>query len=187
MIVGLILFLVGVCKLGALTNLISQSVLTGFLSASALVIAINQMKDILGIIMPRFQYTHETVYYLVSHLNETNYCALLLGLTSFAFLYAIKTVKKSNRFLGMEIKLDSCHWLIRYFVIGAMNSSNLLVIVIGALITRALIRSGFNLRIIGTVPSGFMPPSFEMLSFTQVLELIPTSLAIAFVSFAGNW
>ena len=48
LVVGLCIFALGILKLGALVNLISESVLTGFLTASALVIFLNQIKYIFG-------------------------------------------------------------------------------------------------------------------------------------------
>ena len=187
MIVGIVLFLVGIFKLGALTNLISQSVLTGFLSASALVIALNQLKHVFGIPIPRFQYTHETVIYLFTNLDKTNLYALSLAIASLVFLYTIREVKRNNKLCGRKCELDSSHWTVRYLMLGVMNSSNLIVIVIASAIARAISLNGSYLPIVGDVPSGILPPSFQFLRFSQCVELVPTSLAIAFVSFAGNW
>eukprot|EP01036_Dinobryon_divergens_P022049 gene22049-30283_t len=187
MIVGIVLFLVGIFKLGALTNLISQSVLTGFLSASALVIALNQLKHVFGIPIPRFQYTHETVIYLFLNLDKTNLYALSLAIASLVFLYSIREAKRNKKLCGRKCEIESLHWTIRYLILGAMNSSNLIVIVIASTIARTLSLNGSYLPIVGDVPSGILPPSFQFLRFSQCIELVPTSLAIAFVSFAGNW
>ena len=187
MIVGIVLFLVGIFKLGALTNLISQSVLTGFLSASALVIALNQLKHVFGIPIPRFQYTHETVIYLFMNLDKTNLYALSLAIASLVFLYSIREAKRNKKLCGRKCEIESLHWTIRYLILGAMNSSNLIVIVIASTIARTLSLNGSYLPIVGDVPSGILPPSFQFLRFSQCIELVPTSLAIAFVSFAGNW
>ena len=187
MIVGIVLFLVGLLKLGALTNLISQSVLTGFLSASALVIALNQLKHIFGIPIPRFQYTHETVIFLFTHFHQTNLYALSLAVASLIFLYTIREVKRNKKLCGRKCELESLHWAVRYLILGSINSSNLIVIVIASLIARTLSLNGSYLPIVGEVPSGILPPSFQFLSFSRCMDLLPTSLAIAFVSFAGNW
>ena len=187
MLVGIILFLVGLLKLGALTNLISQSVLNGFLSASALVIALNQLKHVFGIPIPRFQYTHETVIYLFTHFDTTNLNAFSLAIASLVFLYTVREVKRNKKFCGRKFELESLHWTIRYLILGVINSSNLIVIVIASLIARAITLNGSYLPIVGDVPSGILPPSFNFLSVSQCIELVPTSLAIAFVSFAGNW
>ena len=46
---GLILFVLGVLRLGFLANLLSHPVISGFITASGILIAVSQLKDILGI------------------------------------------------------------------------------------------------------------------------------------------
>lgn len=59
---GLILVVMGLLRLGALTNFLSQSVLTGFISGSAGVIALSQLKYVLGMTIDRKPYSHQIIY-----------------------------------------------------------------------------------------------------------------------------
>lgn len=183
MLVGLITFILGVCRMGTLANLISHSVLVGFLTASALVIAINQCKYIFGIHVPRFTYTHQTIIYLLSHLNECNENALALGLSSLAILLFVREYKKRNKAALLQPNPTVTTRLISMF----LNLSNFLMIIFGALIARVMLTNGREIRVVGEVPSGLKTPSFIFLPFAQVISLIPASLAIAFVAFAGNY
>lgn len=187
MLVGFVLFFVGILKSGSLTNLISQSVLSGFLSASALVIALNNMKYILGIHVPRFTYTHETIVYFLTHLDETNGAAVALGLPTWAFLYYLREAKRKKSVFGIALNPATTNRNLLRAVTIFLNVSNLLIITIGAAVSKALIDHGSNLDVVGLVPSGFLPPSFAFMGFRQCTDLLPASMAIAFVSFAGNW
>src|SRR3546814_10371543 len=46
---GLILLLMGVLRLGFLANLLSHPVVSGFITASGIIIAVSQLKSILGV------------------------------------------------------------------------------------------------------------------------------------------
>jgi sulfate permease, SulP family len=59
---GLILVAMGLLRLGSLTNFLSQSVLTGFISGSAAVIALSQLKYVLGMTIDRKAYSHQIIY-----------------------------------------------------------------------------------------------------------------------------
>lgn len=179
-LVGFITLCLGLFKLGSLTNVISHSVLVGFLSASALVIALSQMKYILGIKVPRFTYTHQTIYYILSHLPETNGIAVFLGVVSFAFLYGLRQWKRNNK-----ITSQSPTWQRALNIVA--NTSNLLAIVIGSLVAMAFVVNGFKLQIVGAVPSGLQAPSFPIIPAKDLISLVPSSLALAFVAFANNW
>eukprot|EP01039_Chlorochromonas_danica_P011715 gene11715-13151_t len=164
MLVGLATFLLGTFRLGTLSNLISHSVLVGFLTASALVIAVSQLKYILGIHMPRFNYSHQTIYYLLSHLPDSKGPALALGLITWGALLGVREWKKHYT---APIATDSS-WKARVnrILFTMSNLSNFLAILLGALAARLIIEAGGDVQIVGTIPSAF---------------------AIAFVAFAGNW
>ncbi len=182
MLVGFVLFTVGVCKMGTLINLLSHSVLVGFISASALVILINQLKYVLGMTVPRFTYIHQTVWYLLSHLNEANGYASALGLGTWGILLAVREVRQ--RLKAAPARMSS----LAMSVLSAVgNVSNFAAIVAGMLVARAIITSGGSVPIVGDVPSGIKTPGFVFVDFATFLDIIPASLALAFVSFAGNW
>lgn len=182
MLVGLILFLVGVCKLGTLINLLSNSVLTGFISGSAVVIVVNQIKYLLGFHAPRFPYLHQTIYYLCSHLHESNGTACALGFITLFALMAARELKK-------RIKVCPPGWskTAHIIVIQLCNFSNFLALVIGMAIAKGIYDQGGSVPIVGNIPSGMMTPSFEIAPVVSLLSMLPDAVALSFVSFAGNW
>jgi SulP family sulfate permease len=78
LLVGIAQFLLGVFRLGFLVNFISHPVIVGFTSAAAIIIAISQLKDLLGISIPRFSRVYETVHYVSNHFSETNWVTVFL-------------------------------------------------------------------------------------------------------------
>lgn len=182
MVVGIITFLLGLFRLGSLANLISNSVLSGFLSASALVIALSQLKWIFGIQMPRFQYSVQTIGYLLTHLDETNLAALTMGIVCWVSLYMIKRWRQNNK--PTPERMQST-----FFRVAATLAKmvNFITIVFTSAIAYALLESGIGLQIVGQVPSGLQPPSFAPVGFSEALLLIPAAVPIVFVAFAGNW
>jgi sulfate permease, SulP family len=235
---GFFQVMLGVFRLGPLAEIISHSVLTGFVTGSALVIFLSQFKYILGLHVPRFTYTHQTVYYIVSHLSETNVAATCLGFGTMLLLYIIRIWKKkleskkskpldniasSSSFSSSKSLQEAqqqqqleqlplserggtttnnerltsnnnhqqnsndLYVLLPRIFILLSNLSNLFAIVCGSLIAHSLINHHIMLDIVGNVPSGFQPLSFHVVSATNLISLVPASLAIAFVAFANNW
>ena len=86
---GLILLLMGVLKLGFLANLLSHPVVSGFITASGIIIATSQLKAIFGIpasgeAMP------ELVGTLLANLDQTNLPTLVIGVLSTALLFWVR-------------------------------------------------------------------------------------------------
>eukprot|EP01040_Poterioochromonas_malhamensis_P003310 gene3310-3532_t len=181
-LVGVFTFFLGLFRLGSLSNVISHSVLTGFLTASALVIAVSQVKYLFGIHVPRFDYNHQTVIYILVHLPETKWAAVLVGGCALAVLIGVREWKKKNKSSANVRSI----LLFRILTVLA-NFSNFLIIIFGAIIAHVMVASNIDIDIIGSVPSGIMPPSFQIVELPQLIDLVPSSLAIAFVAFAGNW
>ncbi|GIV92827.1 MAG: hypothetical protein KatS3mg056_1536 [Chloroflexus sp.] len=83
--VGAIKLAFGVLRLGAILNFISHPVLTAFTSASALIIAVGQLKYILGYRIGG-EHIHETISQAIAGLSQTNLVTLTIGLTSIGLL-----------------------------------------------------------------------------------------------------
>jgi sulfate permease, SulP family len=182
MLAGIILYILGTLRLGVLTNFLSQSVLAGFLTASALIIALSQLKYITGIHVPRMNYTHQTILYLLSHLNECNPFAMLIGLSSWLGLYKVRTWKKSNKITAEKMKS-----LVFRIQIVLVNLSSLIAIFMSTIVAYAIVTTGHQLQIVGYVPPGLKPPGFSFVDFATLSSLAPTAFIISMVSFAGNW
>lgn len=86
---GLFLLLMGVFRLGFLANFLSHPVISGFMTASGLIIAASQLKHILGIHASGHD-LYALVLSLAGDVANSNGPTLIVGAASLAFLWAAR-------------------------------------------------------------------------------------------------
>ena len=89
---GIILIIMGVCRLGNLIKFIPFTITTGFTSGIAVTIVIGQMKDFFGVTYPEGMETVETMEKLhafIAGFSTWNWHALLVGVVCLAILYLL--------------------------------------------------------------------------------------------------
>lgn len=86
---GLILLFMGVLRLGFLANLLSHPVVSGFITASGIIIATSQLKSILGI-RANGEAMPELLRTLAQNAGTTNLPTLLIGVTATVFLFWVR-------------------------------------------------------------------------------------------------
>ena len=155
---GLVLFFLGLLRLGFLVNFLSSPVISGFTSAAALVIGLNQLKHILGVSLPSSNYLHVIIANAIETIQEWNWVSVLIGI---AGIILIKSIKK---FIP---KLP-----------GA-----LVVVAISIPVVYALGLGQQGVKIVGEIPTGL--PAFRMPIYDLELiqKLFPTIMTLALVAF----
>ena len=83
---GLILIVMGVLRLGFLANLLSHPVVSGFITASGIIIATSQLKSVMGI-KASGEAMPELLATLAENAGGTNPYTLAIGVTATAFLF----------------------------------------------------------------------------------------------------
>lgn len=83
---GILLVIMGVCRLGNLISFIPQTITTGFTTGIAVTIAIGQVKDFLGLESFKAVETIEKVEGIIHNIHTINYTALLVGAIALAIL-----------------------------------------------------------------------------------------------------
>jgi len=86
LLVGLILLVMGILRLGFITNFISEPVLSGFTSAAAVLITVSQLHPMFGIPATRQKYAFQTFIDFCSHIGLTHWPTLLLTLGAISIL-----------------------------------------------------------------------------------------------------
>ncbi|MGE8496967.1 MAG: SulP family inorganic anion transporter [Pseudomonas sp.] len=149
---GLFQWLLGLLRFGALVNFVSHSVVLGFTLGAALVIAIGQLPNLLGISVPSQATALTTLLGIGQHLGESDWRALLLA----AFT------------LGVTL-------LIRRFWPRA--PALLMGIVLGSLLVMAWPAQLGGITLVSAF-EGSLPP-FVALDFelSSVLQLLPAAVA----------
>ncbi len=82
---GILLLLMGYFKLGMITNFLSHSVISGFITASGIIIALSQLKHIFGV-SAHGDTLAELLPSLLSTANQSHWITALLGLGMVGFL-----------------------------------------------------------------------------------------------------
>lgn len=155
---GVAQFTLGIIRMGFITNLLAKPVISGFTSAAALIIGLNQLKYFLGIDLEKSNQVYLIVANAIGQINETHLLTLLLGIAGIAL---IKGAKKINNKIP-----------------GA-----LIAVIVGILVVAAFGLDTKGVSIVKEVPSGLPSMIIPDLSIETIQKLLPLSLTIAVVAF----
>jgi SulP family sulfate permease len=87
MMAGVMLFAMGALRMGTLIRFIPVSIVIGFTSGIAVIIAFSQLRDLLGVTVERMPSNFFSQASVLAHsIHTTNYVALAIGLVSLALI-----------------------------------------------------------------------------------------------------
>ncbi|MGB0959293.1 MAG: SulP family inorganic anion transporter [Halocynthiibacter sp.] len=173
---GLILTLMGLLRLGFLANFLSHPVIAGFITASGILIAMSQLKHLLGI----KAHGHNLVDLVLSidaHFSEANFYTILIGGVSTAFLFWVRKGLKPL-LLARGIKPRLADILAKAGPVGA--------VAVTVIVTWLFSLHEKGVAIVGEVPRGMPPfalPSFDMEIWSQ---LFVSALLISIIGFVES-
>ena len=90
LMMGALQLSMGMLKLGFLVNFLSRPVISGFTSAAALIIGLNQLPHLLGVTSGRSNQLHKLLAGLADVVGEVHLGTLAVGLTATGALLALK-------------------------------------------------------------------------------------------------
>jgi high affinity sulfate transporter 1 len=156
--VGIVLALASVLKLGFVANFISEPVLVGFKSAIGVVIVVDQLPKLLGIHVDKTGFFRD-VASIVAHLPQASLATVAVSVGIFALIMALK------RFLP--------------------RSPAPLIAVGVAIVASALFGlQQAGVAVVGEVPRGL--PGFVLPSLDLVRQMWPAAVGIALMSFTES-
>jgi SulP family sulfate permease len=173
---GLILLAMGVLRLGFLANFLSHPVISGFISASGLLIAASQLKTLLGI-SASGDAPVELIVSLGSHIGETHALTLWVGLLATVFLFWVRTSLKP---------------LLRRIGLGPMAADLLskagpvLSIIVTSVLSWSYDWEAQGMKIVGTIPQGLPPLSTPAIDLALWHALAIPALLISVVGFVES-
>ena len=157
---GLILVIMGICRVGSLIKYIPHTITTGFTSGIAITIVVGQIKDFLGLTFPEGTHAIETAEKfeaIVKSISTINPWAVLVGIIGLAILIAWPKI--SRKIPG-----------------------SLIAVIVGTLIVKLL---SMNVNTIGDLYQiSSALPSFEFPEFTtdKIISLLPNAFTIAILA-----
>lgn len=173
---GAVLLLMAALRLGFLANFLSHPVISGFISASGILIALGQLKHILGISIDG-ENAVQLLAALLTALPGAHLPTLAIGGSSLLFLYLVRSrLSVWLQHLGM-----SPHIAGTLTKIGPVAA---LLLAIAAVSAFGLADAG--VRVVGEVPRGLPSLSLPMLEPALVLQLLPAAVLISLVGFVES-
>lgn len=173
LISGALLILLGVLRLGFLANLLSHPVISGFVTGSAIIIAMSQVKHFLGV-SASGNSLFEILVSLYESIHQVNYYSLAIGFSS---LFALFWLKK--HFKGTLIKVGMSDYLA-----GLVSKAGPVFVILFATLTVttfALTQEG--VLVVGEIPSGLPALMMPEWSVELVRDLLPAAAILGIVGF----
>ena len=159
--------------MGNLVRLIPISIVIGFTAGIAIIIGISQVKDLLGLDIPKPQSNFFLQIAMIGERIHTfNWQALVVGLASLATIVFWPTPKSAGSLLSAQS--------VRWRVITAKLPSTIVVLVLSSLVVWSL-----NLPVetigskFGELPRGLPIPHFPAFDWETARNLVAPSIAIA--------
>lgn len=156
--VGLFQLLLGVLRLGFITNLLSKPVISGFTSAAAIIIGVNQLHYLLGFELASDISVFSVLWSVFKHIDQTHLLTLAIGIVGIAVIIGAKKIHSNL-------------------------PGSLIAVVFGILAMVFFEWQEMGVSIVQSIPGGL--PSFTVpdLSLAQIAELIPLALTMAIIGF----
>lgn len=155
MLVGILLMLAAVLRLGFVANFISLPVLVGFKGGIGLVIILDQLPKLFGVHIHKENFFAD-VYHLLQALPQTSWLTLAIALVTLVLL------------VFMEWRFPH-------------SPAPLLGVAIGIALVWGLGLNEQGVSIVGTIPTGL--PALQLPDLALVLQLLPGAAGIALMSF----
>ena len=158
LMVGTIQLVLGIFSLGFIVNFLSKPVITGFTSAVALTIGLNQFRNLLGVDFVQSDQIQIILEDIWLQISEFNSHTTIIGLISAAIIIVFRKINK---------KIPNA----------------LIVVVLGIITIKYFGKSFADVAIVKDIPSGLPKFGVPDLDFDQMRELLPIALTLVMVGY----
>ena len=173
---GALLLLMGLLKLGFLANFLSHPVISGFISASGLLIAASQLKTIMGV-RADGQHFFDILSTLASQISQTHLLTLAIGVSTIIFLFWVrKGLKPLLQRAGLGPRLAD----------SLAKAGPVAAIAVTLTLTWWLEWQTQGVKIVGAVPQGLPPLTLPLWDLSLLKQLALPALLISIVGFAES-
>ena len=173
---GLVLLVMAALRLGFLANFLSHPVISGFVSASALLILISQLGPLLGIATTGTT-APQLLVSLAHGLPTWHGPTLSVALSSIGLLWLFRA--RAARWLtalGLSARRAD----------GLARMGPVLVVVLALAASAALDLAAAGVAVLGALPTGLPPLTRPPLEPELIARLVPAAVLIALVGFVGS-
>jgi SulP family sulfate permease len=173
---GAVLLTMAGLRLGFLANFLSHPVISGFISASGLLIALGQLKHILGI-QVQGEHAPQLLLGLLGGLPDTHLPTLAVGGGALLFLFLVRSkLSPWLQALGFTPR-----------VAGTLAKTGPVIALLASVLTVSLFDlADAGVRVVGAVPTGLPAFSLPTLDLALATQLLPAAVLITLVGFVES-
>lgn len=173
---GVMLTLMGLFRLGFIANFLSHPVISGFITASGLIIATSQVGGLLGI-KTEGHALPDLILSIIEHIGQTNPYTVAVGAVALSLL--------------LWIRLDLKNWLKRFGVPKGLatiivRAGPVLVVFLTMAWSATMDLGAKGVALVGQVPQGLPLLSLPNLSLDTIQQLALPALIISIVGFVES-
>ncbi len=173
---GSILLLMGLLRLGFLANFLSHPVISGFISASGLLIALSQMKTIMGVKAEGHNFV-DLLLALRQQASNLHLLTLVVGIAATAFLFWVrKGLKPLLLRIGLSPKIADM----------TAKTGPVAAIAVTTFLAWQLDWQAQGMKVVGSVPQGLPPVTMPLWDWALWEALLVPALLISVVGFVES-
>ncbi|RUR38599.1 SulP family inorganic anion transporter [Vreelandella populi] len=173
---GFILVVMGVLKMGFFSNFLSHPVISGFLTASGILIAVSQLGSLLGISSSGFTLI-ERFRTLIPNLPTLNAYTMVIGVGTLLFLVGMRLYgKRALTGLGMPGAVTDL----------IIKAGPVFAVIVTTLVTWHWQLADSGVAVVGSLPSGLPAFSFPWGNASLWQALLIPALLISLVGFVES-
>ncbi|CAM1349015.1 SulP family inorganic anion transporter [Tenacibaculum insulae] len=158
LMVGTIQFLMGVFRLGFIVNFLSRPVIIGFTSAVALIIGLNQFRNLFGVDFLQSDQVHLLLDDIFNRISELNTNATVIGVIACIIIMIFRKINK---------KIPNA----------------LIVVVLGIITIRFFTNHFSDVAIVKEIPSGLPNFKLPIIDVDLIRELFPIAITLVMVGY----
>ena len=176
MLSGVMLAILGLLRAGFLANLLSHPVISGFITASGILIATSQLKHILGITAGGDNWP-SMLGSLASSITETNPWTLAIGIPATIFLFWVrKGAKPALQRLGLPARAADM----------TAKAGPVVTVALTIMAAIALDLGDKGVKLVGAIPQGLPPFALPSTDLSLIQQLWVPALLISIIGFVES-
>ena len=173
---GTILLAMGILRMGFVANFLSHPVISGFITASGILIAVSQLKHVLGVEAEGHNLL-EILVSIIGHFETVNLFTLALGTAAIGFLFWVRTGLRPA-LIKVGLRAGAADFLAK--------AGPVLTVSVTTLLVWRYDLNASGVKIVGAVPQSLPPLTFPDLSFELLSALFVPALLISVIGFVES-
>lgn len=173
---GAILILMGALRLGVFTNLLSQPVVAGFITASSIIIIFSQLQHMTGVsavgdnalLLAR---------QLIQSAGETHFATLIVGVVVIAFLLWARS-NLARVFQGFHIRPG--------LAVSLSRAAPIIAVIVAIAASGLIGLEARGVAVVGEVPSGLPSLSIPMMNLDLWRQLLVPALLLSLIGYVES-